>query len=219
MSARTGVPFSTLSKVEHDRLTLSYDKLQQISERLGIRMSELFSEPDNTSKPSANSRRSVGTLNTALQISTPQYDYYYMSPELRDKDMIPMISRLKATSLEEFGELSRHAGEEYVYALGGRVIVHTEFYAPIELSPGESVYLDSEMGHAYVDGGGSEQAVILTVCSATQETLFQELKDPAVKVEAAPPDLASLASHIGANATVRLTPPKRKGPAQRKSRA
>src|SRR5688572_3426908 len=45
MSKRTGIPLSTLAKVEHDRLTLTYDKLQQLSERLKIRMSELFAEP------------------------------------------------------------------------------------------------------------------------------------------------------------------------------
>lgn len=28
MSERTGIPLSTLSKVEHDRLTLTYDRLQ-----------------------------------------------------------------------------------------------------------------------------------------------------------------------------------------------
>src|SRR5436305_1466289 len=39
MSDRSGIPVSTLSKVEHDRLTLTYDKLQQLSQRLGIRTS------------------------------------------------------------------------------------------------------------------------------------------------------------------------------------
>ena len=45
MSERTGIPVSTLSKVEHDRLTLSYDKLVQLSQRLSIRISELFADP------------------------------------------------------------------------------------------------------------------------------------------------------------------------------
>jgi transcriptional regulator with XRE-family HTH domain len=44
MSAKSGIPVSTLSKVEHDRLTLTYDKLQQLAQRLGLRMSELFAE-------------------------------------------------------------------------------------------------------------------------------------------------------------------------------
>ena len=46
MSERSGIPVSTLSKVEHDRLTLTYDKLLQLSQRLNIRMSELFAESD-----------------------------------------------------------------------------------------------------------------------------------------------------------------------------
>src|SRR5262245_2272366 len=50
MSDRTGIPLSTLAKVEHDRLTLTYDKLLQLSERLKIRMSDLFAE---SSEPSA----------------------------------------------------------------------------------------------------------------------------------------------------------------------
>ncbi len=51
MSERTGIPLSTLAKVEHDRLTLTYDKLQQISQRLNLRMSELFSEADAAGEP------------------------------------------------------------------------------------------------------------------------------------------------------------------------
>ena len=44
MSEKSGIPVSTLSKVEHDRLTLTYDKLYQVAQRLGMRMSELFAE-------------------------------------------------------------------------------------------------------------------------------------------------------------------------------
>ncbi len=44
MSEKSRIPLSTLSKVEHDRLTLTYDKLYQVSQRLGIPISELFAE-------------------------------------------------------------------------------------------------------------------------------------------------------------------------------
>ena len=51
MSQRTSIPVSTLSKVEHDRLTLTYDKLVQLSQRLNIRISELFADPAPPSNP------------------------------------------------------------------------------------------------------------------------------------------------------------------------
>ena len=185
MSERAGLPFSTLAKVEHDRLTLTYDKLQAISERLGIRMSDLFAEDEVAAV--ANGRRSIGTLASALPVSTPNYDYYYLSPELRQKDMIPVLGRLKARSIEAFGPMLRHDGQEFVYVLEGKVSVHTEFYAPVTLSPGESVYIDSSMGHAYIVEEGDE-ALVISVCSATQE----ELLDNAA---------------LQAGATLKLTPP------------
>ena len=182
MSKRVGLPVSTLAKVEHDRLTLTYDKLQAISEKLDIRMSELFSEQDEAGEARANGRRSIGTRASALSVSTPNYDYFYLSPELRRKDMIPVLARLKARSLAEFGEMVRHDGQEFVYVLEGKVVVHTEFYAPVTLAPGESVYIDSGMGHAYVVEEG-EQALVICVCSSTQE----ELLDNAARQAGTPP--------------------------------
>jgi transcriptional regulator with XRE-family HTH domain len=51
MSEKTGIPISTLSKVERDRATLTYDKLQQLSASLGVRLSELFGEGGTASVP------------------------------------------------------------------------------------------------------------------------------------------------------------------------
>ena len=58
MSERSGIPVSTLSKVEHDRLTLTYDKLLQLSQKLNIRMSELFAESE--AEEGVTARRSIG---------------------------------------------------------------------------------------------------------------------------------------------------------------
>ncbi len=189
MSARVGLPFSTLAKVEHDRLTLTYDKLQAISERLNIRMSELFAEAEDGTVAVANGRRSIGTLASALPVSTPNYDYYYLSPELRQKDMIPVLGRLKARSIEAFGPMLRHDGQEFVYVLEGKVSVHTEFYAPVTLSPGESVYIDSSMGHAYIVEEG-DQALVISVCSATQEELLDNAARQATATLRLPPPSA-----------------------------
>src|SRR3546814_9125859 len=67
MSAKSGIPVSTLSKVEHDRPTLSYDKLQQLSQRLQIRMSDLFAEDEGDSAPRVTGRRRIA----AIDRSTP----------------------------------------------------------------------------------------------------------------------------------------------------
>jgi transcriptional regulator with XRE-family HTH domain len=175
MSERSGIPVSTLSKVEHDRLTLTYDKLLQLSQRLGIRMSELFAETTAGSETPVTARRSIGRLDRAVQVTTPNYDYHYLCPELRRKRMIPVLTNIRAKTVEEFGDLVTHSGEEYIYVLEGRIVVHTEFYSPVTLEEGESIYIDSQMGHAFVVGEGCEEATVLGVCSSTEEDLMSSL--------------------------------------------
>jgi transcriptional regulator with XRE-family HTH domain len=175
MSQRTDIPVSTLSKVEHDRLTLTYDKLVQLSQRLNIRISELFADTAGAAEPAVTARRSIGRTEDAVRVNTKNYDYYYLCPELRRKRMIPIITHIRAKSAEEFGALVHHSGEEYIYVLEGGIKVLTEFYDPVVLNVGESIYLDSNMGHAYVTAEGCEEAMVLGVCSSTDESLMESL--------------------------------------------
>jgi transcriptional regulator with XRE-family HTH domain len=176
MCERTGIPVSTLSKVEHDRLTLTYDKLLQVSEGLKIPLAELFADPARNpgADPTVTARRSLGLLADAVRVNTKNYDYYYRCPELRQKRMIPVIARIRAKSLAEFGDLVQHSGEEYIYVLEGAITVHTSFYDPVILKSGESIYVDSNMGHAYV-AEGCEEATVLAVCSSAEESLMESL--------------------------------------------
>ncbi len=175
MSDRSGIPVSTLSKVEHDRLTLTYDKLLQLSQRLNIRMSELFAENDASPEVAVTARRSIGDLDRAVRVNTQNYDYYYLCTELRRKRMIPIITRIRAKSVAEFGELVHHPGEEFIYVVAGQIVVHTEFYDPVTLDEGQSIYIDSNMGHAYVTAEGCDEAVVLGVCSSAEDGLMDSL--------------------------------------------
>ena len=175
MSEQSGIPVSTLSKVEHDRLTLSYDKLQQLSQRLKIRMSDLFAEDEEGSAPRVTGRRSLGTIESAARVTTDNYDYHYLCTDLRQKRMIPILTRIRAHSAREFGDLVRHQGEEFIYVLEGRIDVHSEFYDPVTLAPGQGIYIDSSMGHAYVVAEGCDEALVLGVCSSADDGLMDSL--------------------------------------------
>jgi transcriptional regulator with XRE-family HTH domain len=175
MSQRTSIPVSTLSKVEHDRLTLTYDKLVQLSQRLNIRISELFADPAEMVETAVTARRSIGRTDDAIRVNTKNYDYHYLCPELRKKRMIPILTRIRAKSAQEFGALVRHSGEDYVYVLEGGIKVLTEFYDPVVLNVGESIYLDSTMGHAYVTAESCDEATVLGVCSSPDDGLMDSL--------------------------------------------
>ena len=175
MSAKSGIPVSTLSKVEHDRLTLTYDRLQQLSRRLGMRMSELFAESDEESAPAVTARRSFGDIDSAVRVETANYDYYYLCTELRRKRMIPVFTKIRAKTPKQFGELVHHTGEEFIFVLKGRIVVNTEFYDPVTLGEGEFLYIDSTMGHAYLVADGCDEAEVLGVMSSNDEELMQSL--------------------------------------------
>src|SRR5205809_8141807 len=119
MSHSFGIPLSTLEKVEHDRLTITYDKLLQVSQRLKIPISEPFAEPESESEPAVTARRSTGRLSDAVRVKTRTYDYHYLCPELRRKRLIPVLARIRVKSLEEFAHLVRHSGVDYTHVLEG----------------------------------------------------------------------------------------------------
>jgi mannose-6-phosphate isomerase-like protein (cupin superfamily) len=135
----------------------------------------MFAEQDGATEPAITARRSIGRISDAIRVNTPNYDYYYMCPELRRKRMIPVLTKVRAKSLAEFGELVHHPGEEYIHVLEGKVEVHTEFYDTIVLSAGESLYIDSNMGHAYLAAEGCDEAVLLGVCSSADDQLMESL--------------------------------------------
>ncbi len=174
MSQHSAIPVSTLSKIEHDRLTLTYDKLLQLSQRLGVRISDLFAEPDPQVE-NITGRRSIGRIEDAVVVSTPNYEYYYLCTELRRKRMVPILTRIRAKSLDEFGDLVRHSGEEYIHVLEGSIVVYSEFYDPVTLKQGEAIYIDSNMGHAYVAAEDCDEALVLGVCSSPDESLMDSL--------------------------------------------
>ncbi|HEY2782309.1 MAG TPA: cupin domain-containing protein [Steroidobacteraceae bacterium] len=175
MSHHTGIPFSTLAKVEHDRSTLTYDKLVQVSQRLNVGMSEFFSDWSAIDEPAVTARRSIGALVTAKRINSNQYDCHYLCPELRNKRMIPILIQVRAEPAQESCDLVSHPGEEFVYVLGGRINVLTEFYDPCILNAGESIYIDGNMGHAYVAAHGCDEATVLALCSTAEAPLTYAL--------------------------------------------
>lgn len=118
-------------------------------------MSDLFSEED-TSQPAVTARRSFGDLGRAVRIETHNCDYYYLCTELRRKRMVPVVTKIRAKTQEAFADLVRHSGEEFIFVLSGRIVVRTEFYDPVTLEEGQSIYIDSTMGHAYLVAEGCE---------------------------------------------------------------
>ena len=57
----------------------------------------------------------------------------------------------------------------------GTIAVHTEFYAPEILREGDGIYLDSTMGHAYLNAGDGPSAQGVCLCQSDSSDLFEQL--------------------------------------------
>src|SRR6476659_8779563 len=150
LSARAGLPYSTLSKLENGKMGLTYDKLIRLAQALNVDLKDIVAEAEDPPAPIAVGRRSITRAGEELDAESERHVHHYPAADLLGKMMIPIIIDVQATSVEELGGLVRHAGEEYLYVLSGTMELHSDLYAPLSLGPGDSVYFDSGMAHGYV---------------------------------------------------------------------
>jgi transcriptional regulator with XRE-family HTH domain len=196
VSERTGVPVSTLSKLENGKMALTFDKLLRISQGLDIDFSRLlgpaagaafdrgeFRRGDSGLRDAFSGRRSVTRAGEGKLIEGQNGDYLYLASELLNKRMIPMLGEVRARSREEFGEFHSHPGEEHLYVLEGELELHTEIYEPLRLKKGDSIYFDSRVGHAYV-AVGTETCRVYSVCATSEVSFIHALEGASAGVPA-----------------------------------
>jgi transcriptional regulator with XRE-family HTH domain len=164
LSARAGLPYSTLSKLENGKMGLTYDKLIRLAQALNLDLKDIVMEAEEPPAPVAVGRRSVTRAGEELDADSERHVHHYPAADLLGKIMIPIIIDVQARSVEELGGLVRHAGEEYLYVLSGMMELHSDIYAPLPLGPGDSIYFDSGMAHGYVRTS-REPCKVLAVCA------------------------------------------------------
>jgi transcriptional regulator with XRE-family HTH domain len=158
-SRRTGLARSTLSKIENEQMSPTFEVVQKLAAGLEIELPQLF----EAAEPSgATGRRTITREGEGRPRVTATYEHELLSVELAKRKMIPFKTRVRARSFDAFSSWVRHPGEEFLYVLEGSVALYTEFYEPVVLAAGDSVYYDSDMGHACVSVS-DEDALILWV--------------------------------------------------------
>lgn len=176
LSARAGLPYSTLSKLENGKMALTYDKLIRLAQALNVDLKDILTS-QGAGAPIAVGRRSVTRAGEALDAGSEKHVHHYPAADLLGKKMIPIVIDVQARSIDELGGLVRHGGEEYLYVLRGTMELHSDVYAPLTLGPGDSVYFDSGMSHGYVRTS-AEPCIVLAVCAGQG---IQQLADAASK--------------------------------------
>lgn len=168
VAERAGLAVSTISKIENDRMSPTYDVLLKLAKGLGVDLVTLMAGGERAVSDAPAGRLDVTRSSERNAYPTGVYVYEPFAMRLTNRLMDPTLVRVTARSRDEFPDLVRHPGEECVFVLSGAVELHLEFYAPIRLEAGDSVYFDGRMGHAYISVS-EDDAQILNICAGVGE--------------------------------------------------
>ncbi len=143
-SQRTGLARSTLSKIENEQISPTFQAMQKLAAGLQIDMPQLFEPPKSNV---TTGRRDITLQNEGKSHPTPTYEHELLATQLSNKKMMPFKSRVRSRHFSDFKGWVKHDGEEFLLILEGEVMFYSEFYEPVRMKEGDSVYYDANMGH------------------------------------------------------------------------
>lgn len=170
LSTRAGIAHSTLSKLENGLLSPTYENLMKLAVGLGIDIVELVN-PEASEKSAA--RRSITRHGEGPTLVVGDYLHRLVASDIIGSKLLSMVTTVKRSAHSRGPEMAAHAGEEVIHVIRGSVELHTTFYVPTVLNEGDTVYLDSRMGHSLIAHNCPEATVFWIVTGSSQETLKQ----------------------------------------------
>ncbi|MEH6651323.1 MAG: XRE family transcriptional regulator [Motiliproteus sp.] len=161
-SKRTGLARSTLSKIENEQLSPTFQAVQKLANGLNIDIPQLFA---SAKESRSAGRRDITRAGEGRVHPTPTYEHEMLATPLTNKRMLPYKSIVRSRSFDDYPNWVRHDGEEFLLVLSGKVRFYNEFYEPTDLEAGDSSYYDGSMGHALISIS-DEDAEVLWVTSS-----------------------------------------------------
>ncbi len=162
LSEQSGVPISTLSRVELGQNSLHYDKLIRLCRALDVDADGLVAR-ETQAAAVVTGRRAVIRAGEGPPTRLAGNTGRRAASDLLSKSLSPLLLEVTARSLEAHGPLSTHGGEAYVLVLAGEVELHSQLYAPLSLRAGDAIYFDAASGYALIAPG--QPARVLVVAS------------------------------------------------------
>tara|TARA_B100001059_G_C17649336_1_gene483571 strand:- start:29 stop:742 length:714 start_codon:yes stop_codon:yes gene_type:complete len=154
LSNASGMSISAISKIENNQISPTFINLIRLAEGLKMHIADLVTVEPSNHAPSARlavTRKSEQTFTEA-----DHYGFSALCSSLQQKRMKPLITRVSPETADYPVEKVAHHGEEFIYVLKGAIDIRTEYYKPVRLKEGDSMYFDSSMPHCYVSSNNTE---------------------------------------------------------------
>lgn len=157
----SGVPISTLSRVELGQNALNYDKLVRLCRALEVDLEGLVTR-EAEGAAVASGRRSVTRAGEGAPTSLGPANGRAAAADLLAKAFAPSILEVTAATPEAHGPAVVGEGEAYLLVLNGEVEFHSHLYAPLAMSEGDAVYFDAASGYLLLAPKGVAKVLLVT---------------------------------------------------------
>ena len=161
LSGKTGIPKPLLSQIEDETVAPPISTLMKIAKGLDVDITFFFQEAETYEKVVVVKSHERERLDSRYHGRADSgYFYEALAFKKGKKHMEPFLVEFEVKEKREMAFFS-HEGEEFVFVLEGEV----EFRTPEEvhiLSPGDSLYFESDQPHAFRGiGQKSARAVVV----------------------------------------------------------
>jgi transcriptional regulator with XRE-family HTH domain len=160
LSEQTGIPLSTLSRVELGQNALKMDKLVRLCRALDVDVGGLMTR-EAESVTSSVGRRSVARAGEGRPVQVGPHAGRLTADDLTDRRLSPLVLDVVVTTLETHGPMLALPGEVYLTVLAGAVALHSPFYTPLDLAAGDAIYFDGRAGWALLARGRKSAQVLI----------------------------------------------------------
>ncbi len=172
LASASGLPQSTLSKVENGQMSLNYDKLVRLAEVLEVDVRQLFITEAEAALESGIMARRVIDRSAEDFHSVDHMRYRYLSTELKNRLMLPVLFEVGTPTVPDAEvEMMDVVGQRFAFVLDGPVDFLCAQYEAVTLETGDSIYIDSAMPHAFVARDGGRARVVAVLASTDSEYL------------------------------------------------
>ena len=162
-SKSTGVSSSALSKIERDELSPTVSTVRRIAQGYAVEVADLLSE--RRTSGSLMGRRSVTRAGEGRPYQSNSCANVLLCDDLLDKRMTPIRTIVTARALSDYDVWPTSDAEIFVAVIGGTLVVHTETYAPLTLSAGDTLYYDARSPHVWLSEGPEDAEVLWVITS------------------------------------------------------
>jgi len=165
LSDRTGLSKPLLSQIEKEMVSPPIATLLKISKALNTNIGFFF-QNDGSEERVVVVRKDESKVIDSRYLGREESGYYYeaLAYKKSKKYMEPFLVEFKRKKADQLTYFN-HEGEEFIYLLEGRLEFRTEDQQVL-LNPGDSLYFESSIPHAYRALGRKNAKALSVIYSA-----------------------------------------------------